>query len=233
MRAGGLRAAAHLIVDDVADPVASGEDLHHLRTVLRLRPGTPVSVTDGAGGYRECVFSGGAQLEPVLPAICVARRSPLLTVGFAPVKGDRPEWAVQKLTELGVDRIVLLSTRRGVVRWDPSRAAGHIARLEKVARAAVMQSRQCWVPTIEGMVDLASAASSLGPFAVCAPGGDPPSLDRPGLLVGPEGGWDDDELLDAGLPMVGLGPTVLRAETAAVAAGALLCGLRSGLVSPR
>ncbi|MDQ1415569.1 MAG: rRNA (uracil1498-N3)-methyltransferase, partial [Acidimicrobiaceae bacterium] len=64
-------------------------------------------------------------------------------------------------------------------------------------------------------------------------GGDPPSLDRPFILVGPEGGWDESELaLASGLAFVTLGPTVLRAETAAMAAGVLLCGLRAGIVGP-
>ena len=58
-----------------------------------------------------------------------------------------------------------------------------------------------------------------------------PSLARPVVLVGPEGGWSDDELA-AGLPTVGLGPNVLRTETAAVAAGTLLVALRSGLLAP-
>ena len=61
------------------------------------------------------------------------------------------------------------------------------------------------------------------------PAGTPPSLARPVVAVGPEGGWDDDELALAD-GTVGLGPTVLRAETAAVAAGTILCALRSGLV---
>jgi 16S rRNA U1498 N3-methylase RsmE len=62
-------------------------------------------------------------------------------------------------------------------------------------------------------------------------GGGPPSLERPVVLVGPEGGWDESELA-SGLPLVTLGPTVLRAETAAMAAGVLLCGLRAGVVGP-
>jgi 16S rRNA U1498 N3-methylase RsmE len=62
-------------------------------------------------------------------------------------------------------------------------------------------------------------------------GGDPPGLDRPIILIGPEGGWDDSELAVA-LPRVVLGSAVLRSETAAVAAGMLLCALRAGVVNP-
>lgn len=224
--------AAHVVVGDVSAPVLSDEDLHHLRNVLRLRAGEPVSVTDGAGSSRSCTFTGSAALVPLAPASSVPRPGPPVTVAFAPVKGDRPEWAVQKLTEMGVDQIVLLSTRRGVVRWDPARAASHLARLQKVARAAVMQSRQCWLPSVEGMVDFWDlVGSSPSSCALAQPGGAPPSLARPTVLVGPEGGWDPGEL-SAGVPAVGLGPTVLRAETAAVMAGAVLCALRAGVVGP-
>ncbi|MBV9411855.1 MAG: 16S rRNA (uracil(1498)-N(3))-methyltransferase, partial [Acidimicrobiia bacterium] len=67
--------------------------------------------------------------------------------------------------------------------------------------------------------------------ALAEPAGPAPSLDRPVVLVGPEGGWADEEAA-TGVSRVGLGPTVLRTETAAVAAGALLCALRAGLVGP-
>ncbi|TMK82626.1 MAG: RNA methyltransferase, partial [Actinobacteria bacterium] len=66
--------------------------------------------------------------------------------------------------------------------------------------------------------------------ALAEPDGDAPSLDRPLVLVGPEGGWTEEEA-SAPLARVGLGPTVLRAETAAVAAGTLLCALRAGVVA--
>ena len=66
---------------------------------------------------------------------------------------------------------------------------------------------------------------------VLAQPGGPPTLARPVVAVGPEGGWDTDEVARFG-PGVGLGPTVLRAETAAVAVGTLLCGLRTGLTRP-
>ena len=67
-------------------------------------------------------------------------------------------------------------------------------------------------------------------MALADPGGRPPSLDYPTVLVGPEGGWSPAER-GFGLPTVALGPTVLRTETAAVTAGALLAALRAGLVA--
>ena len=157
------------------------------------------------------------------------RPAPEVTVAFAPVKGDRPEWVVQKLTELGVDRIVPLGTARGVVRWDGERAERSLERLRRVARAAAMQSRRTWLPEVTGLVPFADAVAWEG-AALAEPGGDPPTLASPVVLVGPEGGWAQDELA-AEVPRVGLGPTILRAETAALAAGVLLCALRSGRLS--
>ncbi len=156
--------------------------------------------------------------------------APPVTVGLAPVKGQRPEWAVQKLTELGVDEVLLLIAERSVVRWEGEKAAATRARLEKVAREAAMQSRRCTLPRIDVGVRLAALADRPG-VALAHPGGPAPTLDRPCVLVGPEGGWSEAEVARAP-GFVGLGATILRAETAAVVAGSLLVALRSGLVAP-
>lgn len=158
------------------------------------------------------------------------RPAPPVTVAFAVVKGQRPEWAVQKLTEIGVDRIVPVLAARSVVRWPLGESGAPLARLRRVAREAAMQSRRAWLPVVEGVTPFAAVAAEAG-AALAYPGGGRPSLDRPVLLVGPEGGWDGEELA-RGLPQVDLGPSMLRAETAAVVAGALLCALRAGVVSP-
>jgi 16S rRNA (uracil1498-N3)-methyltransferase len=117
-----------------------------------------------------------------------------------------------------------------VVRWDAERAARQGERLRTVAREAAAQSRRAWLPEVADLSTFAEVAAL--PGAVLAERTGPaPTLDRPVILVGPEGGWSPTELA-AGLPLVGLGPHVLRAETAAVAAGLLLAGLRAGLIRP-
>jgi 16S rRNA (uracil1498-N3)-methyltransferase len=221
------RAAAHVFVADVESPELAPDDRHHLERVLRLRPGDEVTVADGAGRWRRCRF--GRVVEPAGDVAVEAPLVPAITIAFALTKGERPEWTVQKLTEVGVDRIVPFVADRSVVRWDSAKAARNAERLRRVAREAAMQSRRTFLPAIEGVTSFADVARRPG-AVLAAPGGAAPDLVRPCLLVGPEGGWSDEELAGA-LPRVALGPTVLRAETAALAGAVLLAGLRAGLVS--
>ncbi|MCU1346901.1 MAG: methyltransferase, RsmE family, partial [Acidimicrobiia bacterium] len=146
-----------------------------------------------------------------------------------PVKGDRPEWLVQKLTEIGVDRIVPLVAARSVVRWDGDRATSALERLRRVAREAAMQSRRPRLPVVEAPVPFATAVAWPG-ACVTSPEGSAPSLTHPVVLVGPEGGWTDEELAAAGAQTT-LGQQVLRSETAALVAASLLTGLRSGILA--
>ena len=238
------RVVAHVFVDDLARPVVAGQDFHHLSRVLRLRPGEAVSAADGRGGWRPCRWAGVAALEPAGDMVTEPRPTPLLTVAFALTKGDRPEWTVQKLTELGADRIVVMTTEHCVVRWGPAQEARQLGRLQEVARLAAMQSRRSWLPAVEGPLAFCRLTGPPGGgtgqgggegegggegMALAVPGGPPISLGHPTVLIGPEGGWSDEEL--ATVPHhVGLGPHVLRSETAALAAGALLAALRDGLV---
>ncbi len=231
------RAAAMVFVEDPSAPVLDDEDVHHLADVLRLRPGETVVACDGRGTWTLCRFRGAragsgdssAALAVDVDPVTEQKSSPAIVIAFAPVKGDRPEWVVQKLTELGVDRMVPIRTARSVVRWEGARATRSYERLCRVAREAAAQCRRTWLPVIEAVTPLEGLADVVGSEPVLAwPGGAPPSLEHPFVVVGPEGGWEDDELARF-VGEVGLGPTVLRSETAALAAGALLCGLRSGL----
>jgi 16S rRNA (uracil1498-N3)-methyltransferase len=219
-----------VFVDDVDAPRLADDDRHHLERVLRLRAAEPITVSDGRGRWRECRL--GAELVIDGDVVVEAAPTPPVTVAFALTKGDKPELAVQKLTEVGADRIVLVLAEHSVVRWDDDKAGRALARLRKVAREAAMQSRRTWLPHVEGPVPVAEAAGLPG-AALADIGGGPPSLAHPAVLVGPEGGWSEDERSTAhraGLPTVGLGMNVLRAETAAVVAGALLVGIRAGAV---
>jgi 16S rRNA (uracil1498-N3)-methyltransferase len=150
-------------------------------------------------------------------ASLVPRRQQIRTVAFAIPKADRPEWIVQKLTELGIDRIVPLHADRSVVRWDGERAERHIAKLQRVAVEALEQSRGVWVPVIAGPV---TSREFLPTAAAAEPGGRGfEGFDT--VAIGPEGGWSDEELAVAA-DRVSLGHSVLRVETAALVAGTLL-----------
>lgn len=207
-------------------------DRHHLERVLRLRPGQAVVASDGAGRWRTCEWALAGRLDATGPVITEAAPAPSVVVGFAVLQGDRTDWAVQKLTEIGVDRLLPFVAERSVARWESGseRALRQSERWRRLAREAAMQCRRVRLPVIEEVRGLAALVGDLAVEpALAEAGGEAPSLDRPVVLVGPEGGWSPAELaLD--LPRVGLGPSVLRGETAAIAAGVLLCGLRFRLI---
>lgn len=218
----------HVFVEDLEQPRLGQQDQHHLRRVLRLQTGDNLTVCDGVGSWRPCVL--GNEPEPAGEVRTVPCAEPALTVAVALVKGERPEWIVQKLTELGIDRIGFFSGHRSVVRWDEAKAQRNAQRLTEVARAAAMQSRRVWLPEITTLRDYATAAALRG-AARCERGGGTVTLSTPTLLIGPEGGWSEEERAEV-LPVVGLADLQLRVETAAVAAGVVLAALRSGRVSP-
>jgi 16S rRNA (uracil1498-N3)-methyltransferase len=164
--------------------------------------------------------------------VSVRAPEPALTIGFALVKGERPELVVQKLTELGIDRIVPFVAERSVVRWDTERGHKHVERLRRVAREASMQSRRCRLPEVADLVPFSLlVAEDRGAVALAEREGQPPSLLCRTVLIGPEGGWSRSEL-GFSVPTVALGDQVLRAETAAITAASVLTALRSGLVRP-
>lgn len=231
MRHSGPRlpaAAAHVFVEDVDAPVLRDDDAHHLARALRLRDGEAVTAADGRGAWRLCSFSAGA-LAPQGEVLRVPAPVSAVVVGFALAKGDKPEFVVQKLTELGVDRIVPIAAVRSVVQWDDTKAQRNAARLAAVARAAAMQSRRAWLPVVEAVTTLASFVAASPDAALAHPGDGALAEDVRAIAVGPEGGWSDAE---AALTArhVDLGPTTLRAETAALAAGVLLTALRDGRI---
>ncbi|MBW3547185.1 MAG: 16S rRNA (uracil(1498)-N(3))-methyltransferase [Actinobacteria bacterium] len=224
------RAAAHVFVADLERPELEEGDRHHLAQVLRLRPGELVTAADGAGRWCPCQVAAGGRLERSGDVVVTSAPRPALTVAIALTKGNRPELAVQKLTELGIDRVVPFLAARSVVRWDGERADRHLRRLRRVAREAAMQCRRAHLPEVTDLTDFDAAAGRPGAALACL-GGQPPTLHQPTVLVGPEGGWSDEER-SRGLPEVGIGPHILRAETAAIAVATLLGGLRAGLVAP-
>ena len=215
-------------VADLTRPVLAADDLHHLARARRVRDGDPIVLGDGAGGWCPARFAG-EHPEPTAAVQRAPRPRPPVGVGFALTKASKPELVIQKLTELGVDVAIPFTADRSVVRWDEQRRGAAHERLVRVAREAAMQSRQPWLMAVDAVSTFAEVAARVGACRA-ERGGGPPSLSRPLVLTGPEGGWSDVEAV-IDLPVVGLGHGVLRAETAAMAAGVLLTALRAGLVA--
>ena len=220
------RGGPHAFVEDVEEPVLSTDDRHHLSKVLRLRAGDSLTVCDAAGRWRPARF--GDRLEPSGDVVEVLPPGREVAVGFTLIKSGRPELVVQKLTELGVDRILLLAAERSAIRWDDRKVADIVERFARVVRESGMQSRRVRLPVLESPQRVSVAAQGPG-VAMAEPGGLGLNGDVGLLLIGPEEGWTAAELGDR--RRVGLGSTVLRSETAAIAAGALMVALRDGRVA--
>jgi 16S rRNA (uracil1498-N3)-methyltransferase len=210
-------------------------DRHHLRTVLRLRPGAEVVLSDGEGaevaavlGEDEAVLGADPDVHPPpRPALRVAQGLP---------KGRKLDDVVRVCTELGVDTLVPVAARRSVTRLEGARAAKAVERWQAVARAASEQARRVWRPTVTEVrtpAALADGEPAGTAVLVAHPGGTPlphlldalSSASAVTVAVGPEGGWDDAEVaswVERGAAVVGLGPSVLRTEHAAAAAIAVL-----------
>ncbi len=207
------------------------EAAHYLRDVLRLAAGAAVELFDGAGGsYAAEVEEGFAGLR-VGPRREV--RPPLaLWLVVALAKGEKMDWIVQKATELGATRICPFGAERSVVRLDRERGGARAARWSRIAAEAARQSGRADVPAVDEPAPLAAALATVpAGFARFAfhPGGEPlggaPGIPGVAAVVGPEGGLSPGEIVAceaAGARRVSLGPRILRAETAAVVATALL-----------
>ena len=210
-----------VFVDDLDRPELDEGDRRHLSRSLRLRPGDPLTVGDGAGSWRAARFGPVIEADgPVLHAPAPERQT---VVGYAPVKGDRSDLVVQKLTELGIAHVVPLVTERSVVRWDDERAARHRDRHQRIVREAAMQSRNPRPPTVAALTPLADFLAAWPEAAVADPDGSlPPSelVVRSVVAIGPEGGWlpyEVDKLRAAGAAAIHLGPRIQRVEVALAA----------------
>jgi len=215
----------HVFVNDLQAPELSDEDRHHLHRVLRLKSGDPLTIGNGVDQWCPAIF--GENIETTGEIVTVPPPSIPITIGFVVPKGDRPSWIVQKLTELGVDEIHLLSSQRSVVKWNPTKAEQQHQRLTRIAREAAMQSRQVRVPPIKPISEIKHAAAKPG-LALAHRHGDRITLKQSTIYIGPEGGWDPTEVADR--QTISLGPSVLRAETAAVTAASALSLLREDLL---
>lgn len=183
----------------------------HLTKVLRLRRGDEITYTDGLGTIGSGVLgerSATRNDEHRVP------RATELTVAVAPpANKDRQRFVVEKLAELGVAKLVWLSTKHGKDRLASP------AKVFAWTLAATEQSRGAWL--MESTPDVVGWEALEGPITVCHPGGSKTPRQPQTVVVGPEGGLSDEEIPEDAARW-DLGPTTLRVETAAVVAAARL-----------
>lgn len=235
-------ARRRFFVDQVRNGRAeiTGENAHHLTRVLRVQAGQTFEITDNHRVWLATVETARKELVrfDVVEEIGAGPELPDISLYLALIKFDRFEWAVEKATELGVARIVPVEAKRsehGL--FDGARKRAE--RWRKIAREASEQCRRLRAPEIIEPLRMPQAlrqeeAASRIYFEE-RPGA--PALltlvqpaEATALMVGPEGGWVDEEreaFVQAGWTAASLGPTILRAETAACAALAIvMCGGR-------
>ena len=208
----------------------------YLVAVLRLEQGAPLEVFDGRGARFAARLEGArVSLGEKLPTAAARAADVVLVQALA--KGEKMDLIIQKATELGVARIIPLASDRSIVKLDPERGEGRAERFRRIAQEAARQCGRSEVPQID------APASWQDVFALLAiePGRRALLLDpqeqsvRLGqaargsaqllLAIGPEGGFSPEERAraqQAGLQAVGLGKLVLRTETAALAALAIV-----------
>ena len=229
-------------------PLASGAEMslspagaYHVARVLRMRAGAALAIFDGSGQeFRSEIVrvAGDDGTVRLGEATSGAAESPLrITLLQGVSRSERMDWTLQKATELGVTTIAPVLTSRSVVRLDEKQAQKKQSHWRGIVIAACEQCGRSKIPHVAAPVTLRehlSTARKEGLRLVLSPSA-PGSLaglaslpNKVELLIGPEGGLDDDELLaaqKAGFTPVRLGPRVLRTETAAVVALTVLQAL--------
>lgn len=216
---------------------------HHATRVLRLADGAAVTLFDGAGG--ECPatlahLGGKAWQAVVQPRVARERELPFrLAIVQALAAADKMDWVIRKCTELGAAAFVPIAAQRSVLRLAGERRDKRLAHWQQVAQSACEQCGRNRVPPVAPACTLPEFLVTLPADArlwLCDPAHAAALSAQPAptpqetiyLLIGPEGGWTDDELAAcrrAGAQPIHLGARVLRTETAALAALAAAAAL--------
>ncbi len=235
-----LMARRRFFVDAVESGRAriTGPDAHHLTRVLRVEPGQQFEISDNRAVYLAEVESARKDLVSFSVRGEVASPEPTVRTSLCAslIRFERFEWMLEKATELGVARVVPVEAERSE-RGLEQAVGKRIARWNRIVREASEQSRRARLPEIGAPLDLAAALQTeAASYRYVLEEAQAPAMlsvlpvDRqPGdsvtLLVGPEGGWTDRErahIAGSNWRPVSLGPEILRAETAALAALAVV-----------
>lgn len=215
----------------------------HLQVVLRLEPGEVIGLFDGQGGEYT------ARLERLEGACYVARLLSMEQTSSEPrlrlylvqslAKGDKMDFVVQKAVEIGIAGIYPIYSERSIVSLSPERAAKKVERWQSIAREACKQCRRSYIPPVFAVMNFEQYISQCGPRPNILLYEDSQSQGlksilqdkalfhgpEMGIIIGPEGGFTPQEIKTArssGIRIGGLGPRILRTETAGLVAASVI-----------
>ena len=223
----------------------SGEDVNHIRNVLRLGVGDRITVSDGSSRDYECVISS---IDDIVVADivdihdCNAELPVKIRLFQGVPKGDKLEFVIQKAVELGAAEIIPVMMERTVVKLDDKKADKKQERLQKIAESAAKQSRRGIIPRVRGFISYNDAVRMLTDTTehateevlrlILVPYENAEGMayarqiissatkyDEIDIFIGPEGGFSDKEIefiKERGAKIISLGNRILRTETAAV-----------------
>ena len=223
--------------------VITGPDVNHIRNVLRMRAGEELLAADGQGSEYRCILRE-LQDSEIRAEICrkfsgSAELPSRITLFQGLPKSDKMDFIIQKCVELGVFRIVPVTTKRTVVKLDAKKEESRRKRWTAVSESAAKQSGRGIIPEISGVQSFREAVEEAGELDVCLiPYEKAEDMARTreilsgipagasiGVFIGPEGGFEEEEVreaMEAGARPITLGRRILRTETAGMAVLAML-----------
>lgn len=221
--------------------IIEGEDVKHISKVLRCRVGEELEICDNDNNEYICEITNidKSQVDlNILKRVDIKRESDLkIKVYQGLPKGPKMEMILQKLTEVGVDEIILVQTKRTVVKVDDKKEDKKIERWERIIYEAAKQSKRGKIPKLRGVLSFKEALAdmkendfNIAPYEnektktikQAIKGKD---INNIGIFVGPEGGFEDTEISaieEIGGQSVSLGPRILRTETASLVASSIV-----------
>ena len=221
--------------------IITGEDVKHISTVLRAKLGDVLEVCNGCSEDFECkikeISKEQIELEIVSKKPCYAEPKAKITLFQGLPKADKMELIIQKCVEIGIDKIVPVATERSVVKLNDKEKIKKVERWQKISLSAAKQSGRGIIPKIEDVISYNEAikvAKTMQKAIIFYENEAKRELkeilknikdEEIGIFIGPEGGFANEEINKAkteGLETASLGERVLRTETAAVVATAIL-----------
>ena len=221
--------------------IIEGEDVKHISKVLRCRIGEELEVCDNNNNEYICEITNidKNQVElNILEKVDIQRESDLkIKVYQGLPKGPKMEMILQKLTEVGVDEIILVQTKRTVVKVDDKKEDKKLERWERIIYEAAKQSKRGKIPSLRGVLTFKEALADMkeNDFNIAPYENEKTksikqaikgvNINNIGIFVGPEGGFEETEIEaieDIGGQSVSLGPRILRTETASLVASSIV-----------